>query len=192
MTGGGGIGTIKAFRDPLWFCDPADNQAYLLFSASLAKASSPWNGAVGLARRVGESWALADPPICAVGLNKERERPHVICRDGRYYCFWSTQSKVFADGGSRGPTGLYGMVSYSMSAQWRPLSGSGMVLANPSHCAIQAYSWLVLSDLSVISFNDRPGLVGEPRNALIARRHFGDTPAAPLHLKLDGDQAGLV
>ena len=51
MAGGGGIGTIKAFRDPAFFRDPADAGEYLLFAASLAGSASPWNGAVGVARR---------------------------------------------------------------------------------------------------------------------------------------------
>ena len=44
MTGGGAIGTIKAFRDPAFFRDPADGCDYLLFTASLAASASAWNG----------------------------------------------------------------------------------------------------------------------------------------------------
>lgn len=192
MTGGGGIGTIKAFRDPAWFCDPVDGQAYLLFAASLARSTSPWNGAVGLARQVAGRWALADPLISADGLNNELERPHLIFHGGRYYCFWSSQRKVFAAGGPSGPTGLYGMVADAMNAPWSPLNGSGLVVANPAACPIQAYSWLVLDDLSVISFVDRPDLAEEPGDARLARRHFGGTPATPFRLTLDGDRASLA
>ncbi|MEO7787885.1 MAG: glycoside hydrolase family 68 protein [Sphingomicrobium sp.] len=192
MTGGGGIGTIKAFRDPAWFRDPADGQEYLLFAASLASSTSQWNGAVGVARREGGHWLLADPVITADGLNNELERPHVICHGGHYYGFWSTQRKVFAGDGPSGPNGLYGMVADSFAGPWRPLNGSGLVFANPAEQPIQAYSWLVLADLSVISFVDRPGLAVEPGDPVVARAHFGGTPAPLLHLALDGDRAALA
>jgi len=162
MTGGGGIGTIKAFRDPAWFRDPANGIEYLTFAASLAQSDSAWNGAVGLARRVDGDWALCPPLITAVGVNNELERPHIVYHAGRYYCFWSTQRKVFAAGGPAGPTGLYGMVAESLDGPWRPLNRSGLVFANPVGAALQAYSWLVLGDLTVLSFIDRPGLAEEP------------------------------
>ncbi len=192
MTGGGAIGTIKAFRDPAWFRDPLDGHAYLVFAASLAGSSSQWNGAVGIARRAEGRWVLADPLISADDVNNELERPHVIFSDGRYYCFWSTQAKVFASDGPSGPNGLYGMVADQFAGPWRPLNGSGLVFANPLASPIQAYSWLVLADLSVIAFVDRPGLTDEPTDPAIARRHFGGTPAAPLQLAVSGDRAALV
>lgn len=192
MSGGGAIGTIKAFRDPFFFRDPADGQEYLLFAASLAASHSPWNGAVGVARKIGGGWHLAEPLISADGVNNELERPHVLCHDGRYYCFWSTQRKVFAADGPGGPSGLYGMVADSFSGRWRPLNGSGLVFANPAAAPLQAFSWLVLADLSVLSFVDRPGLAAEPVDPLVARSHFGGTPAPLLNLSLDGDRARLA
>lgn len=192
MAGGGGLGTIKAFRDPAWFRDPADEHEYLVFAASLAQSQSPWNGAVGLARRDRGRWVLADPLITADGVNNELERPHVICHAERYYCFWSTQRKVFAAGGPSGPTGLYGMGADQIIGPWRPLNESGLVFGNPAQAPLQAYSWLVLADLSVIAFVDRPGLADEPTDPGVARRHFGGTPADPLRLALDGDQARLA
>ena len=192
MTGGGGIGTIKAFRDPFYFRDPANSQEYLLFAASLAASSSPWNGAVGVARREGGRWSLAEPLIAADGVNNELERPHVVFHQERYYSFWSTQRKVFAADGPSGPNGLYGMVADSFAGQWRPLNGSGLVFANPARQPIQAYSWQVLGDLSVISFVDRPGLAAEPVDPLVARAHFGGTPAPLLNLSLDGDRVRLA
>ncbi|MBC7492947.1 MAG: glycoside hydrolase family 68 protein [Novosphingobium sp.] len=192
MTGGGAIGTIKAFRDPAWFRDPADGAEYLVFAASLAQSTSAWNGAVGLARREGEQWALGPPIISADGLNNELERPHIVHHAARYYCFWSTQLRVFASGGPAGPNGLYGMVANRIDGPWAPLNGTGLVFANPVAAPIQAYSWQVLADLSVISFVDRPGLAEEPTDPAIARRHFGGTPAAPLQLALDADRAWLA
>ena len=192
MMGGGAIGTIKAFRDPAWFCDPADGREYLLFAGSLAQSQSPWNGAVGIAQRAEGRWTLAEPLISADGLNNELERPHVIFRDGRYYCFWSTQAKVFSSCGPAGPNGLYGMVAEHFFGPWQPLNGSGLVFANPAESPFQAYSWLVLADLTVIAFVDRPGLPAEPANPLIARRHFVGAPAQPLRLMLDADKVILA
>lgn len=192
MTGGGGIGTIKAFRDPAYFRDPADGAEYLLFAASLAQSTSPWNGAIGVARRGPAGWALRPPLITADGLNNELERPHIVYHDDRYYCFWVTQRKVFAEDGPSGPTGLYGMVADRFAGPWTPLNGSGLVCGNPPEAPLQAYSWLVLGDLSVLSFVDRPGLVTNPIDIDEARRHFGGTPAVPFRLMLDGDRASVT
>jgi levansucrase len=192
MSGGGGIGTIKAFRDPCFFRDPADGADYLLFTASLAGSPSAWNGVVGVARRDGQIWSLQPPLISADGVNNELERPHVVAHDGRYYCFWSTQGKVFAAGGPAGPTGLYGMVADRFAGPWRPLNGSGLVVANPAAAPHQAYSWLVLDDRRVLSFVDLAGLPGVPGDAATARRHFGGTPAPELRLHLDGARTALA
>jgi len=191
MAGGGALGTIKAFRDPYYFEDPVDRAGYLLFTASLAASSSAWNGAVGIARRDAGDWQLQPPLIAADGVNNELERPHIICRDGLYYCFWSTQGRVFAPG-LVAPTGLYGVVAEAMRAPWRPLNGSGLVIANPPAYPHQAYSWLVLDDLSVLSFADLPGLAAAPADAVAARANFGGTPAPTLHLRLAGDRAVLA
>lgn len=192
MSGGGGIGTIKAFRDPAWFLNPSDGAEYLVFAASLAQSTSEWNGAVGVAKREEGKWTLRAPLITADGLNNELERPHIVRHAGLFYCFWSTQRKVFAGGGPSGPTGLYGMVAHSLDGPWEPLNGTGLVFANPSDAPLQAYSWLVLDDLSVISFVDRPGLMQEPTDPFLARRHFGGTPAVPEKLMLDGASATLA
>lgn len=192
MNGAGTIGTIKAFRDPFFFRDPQDGSEYLLFTASLAGSTSPWNGVIGVARRVDGRWSLEAPLIDADGVNNELERPHVVVRDGRYYCFWSTQTKVFADGCPKGPTGLYGMVADRFRGPWRPLNGSGLILCNPVAAPHQAYSWLVLNDLRVLSFADFIALSAAPTDAAAARRHFGGTPAPELSLKLDGDTAELA
>lgn len=191
MAGGGAIGTIKAFRDPAWFRDPADGQDHLLFTASLAGSHSAWNGAIGIAHRHDDQWVLGAPLISADGVNNELERPHIIVHRDRYYCFWSTQQKVFAPDVVAGPNGLYGMVADRLTGPWRPLNGSGLVGANPAQAPVQAYSWLVQSDLSILSFIDRPGLPVEPCDAQVARRHFGGTPALPSHLIIDGDHAWL-
>ena len=192
MAGGGMIGTIKAFRDPAWFQDPVDHQEYIVFTASLAASSSAWNGGVGLAKRNGGGWTLCNPLINADGVNNELERPHILYRRSRYYCFWSTQRKVFATECAAAPTGLYGMVADQMQGPWRPLNDTGLVAANPNCSPLQAYSWLVLDDLSVLSFVDRPGLSRDPDNSTIARHHFCGTPAPRFHLRLEVSEAVII
>ncbi len=184
-------GAIKAFRDPSFFLDPADGASYLLFAASAANSRSEFNGVVGLAQSDLEAptgWRTLPPLISADGVSNELERPHVIARGGRYYLFWSTQQQVFDPQGPTGPTGLYGMVADDIRGPWLPLNGSGLVFANPSEAPRQAYSWLVLPDLRVISFVDDWGIDRPPGEA----RRFGATFAPVLHLALDEDSAKLA
>lgn len=182
----GSPGTIKAFRDPGFFRDPADGRCYMLFTASLGRSASPWNGAIGLAQAADDRlsrWALRPPIISADGLNNELERPHMIAAGGQYYLFWSTQRQVFAPTGPAGPTGLYGMAGPSVHGPFTPLNGSGLVIANPPAAPRQAYSWLVTPDLVVSSFVDET-----PGNA----RRFGGVAAPMLQLALDGTATRLL
>lgn len=181
-TGGTGqVGTIKAFRDPAFFRDPADGQDYFLFAASDANSASSYNGVIAIARAVGNEWELLPPIVTADEVNNELERPHVIFHDGRYYLFWVTQRHVFNPEGPTGPTGLYGMVAESIFGEWKPLNGSGLVFGNPKEAPAQAYSWFVFPDLSVTSFIDNWGQSEQ--------RRFGGTFAPFLHLGLEGDKA---
>lgn len=192
MTGGGAVGTIKAFRDPFPVIDPATGEEYILFSASKPGSTSDWNGLIGVARREGGVCTLLPPLVDADGLNNELERPHMIHHDGRFYLFWSTQAKVFATGGPKGPNGLYGAVSENLLGPWRPLNGTGLVVANPAKAPFQAYSWLVLDDLSVWSFADLVGLAAPPRDQAEARSAFAGSPAPVLQLALDRDSSRIV
>jgi levansucrase len=191
-------GKIKAFRDPFWFRDPADQRGYLLFTGSLGGSSSDYNGAIGLAEakdglgRTG--FDLRPPLIQAEGVNNELERPHMLCRSGRYYLFWSTQSSVFSPEGPNGPTGLYGMVGPSMLGPFVPLNGTGLVLANPASEPTQAYSWMVLGNLDVISFVDHWSLRGRSLSDSpeLLRSNFGGTPAPTVQIMLDGGRTRIV
>ena len=186
----GTIGAIKAFRDPGWFRDPADGCDYLVFAGSDAAAPSAYNGVVGAARRAADGWELLPPLVTAAGLNNELERPHIVVCEGRYYLFWSTQRSVFAPGGPAGPTGLYGMVADAVAGPYRPLNGTGLVLANPATAGAQAYSWLVLGDLRVVSFVDRWGVAHDAvLDAAAARAQFGGVPAPFHQLTIAGDRA---
>ncbi|OYU16470.1 MAG: glycoside hydrolase 68 family protein [Alphaproteobacteria bacterium PA4] len=178
----GGPGTIKAYRDPGYFRDPADDAEYLLFAGSLAGSTSLFNGCIGMARRDGDAWQLQSPLLAADDISNELERPHIVRHQGLYYLFWSTQGSVFAPG-LVAPSGLYGMVSSALAGPWTPLNGSGLVLCNPGVAPMQAFSWLVLDDLSVVSFIDQigPGRAG-----------FGGTMAPIAQLVLAGDRAQLA
>jgi len=189
--GMGTVGTIKAFRDPAYFRDPADERRYLFFAGSRAAPAGEYNGVIGAitAGPDGEAeWRLLPPLIDATDVNNELERPHVVLHQSLYYLFWSTQSHVFAPEHTFAPTGLYGMVASSLNGEWRPLNGTGLVFANPEAAPRQAYSWLVLPDLSVISFVDD---WGRGRDA-VGQRRFGATFAPELRLTLSGADTGLT
>lgn len=189
-------GFIKAFRDPFFFQDPATGEDALLFTASLRESATGFDGAVGIAQRTnGGGWHSLAPLIHADGVNNELERPHLVVHDGLYYLFFSTQARTFHPAVS-GPTGLYGFVAASLDGPWTPLNGSGLVLRNPPEEAYQAYSWLVLDDLTVVSFVDFHSLDGlhpddvEKSGQWVS--HFGGTFAPRLQLTLSGDTARLV
>jgi levansucrase len=186
-------GRIRAFRDPGWFRDPKDGRNYLLIAASV-----PWRGrftgAVAIAVRDRDSWSLQPPLLQADGISHELERPHIVVAGARYYLFFSAQRHSFHPPQSA-PTGLYGFVASDLSGPWEPLNGSGLVIQNPPSAPDQAYAWLVLHDLRVVSFlNYRSPAGGDLRRASAenARAGFGGTLAPTLHLALDGSVTSLV
>ncbi len=190
----GEAGKIKAFRDPAYFRDPADGREYLIFTASLASSASDYNGAVGIARRTDNGWELLPPLIHADDVNNELERAHVVYHKGRYYAFWVTQGSTFSPDLCQAPNGLYGMVSDSLLGEYRPLNGSGLVLANPNEEPLQSYSWFVSRELLVSSFVDFLGLKGTPlpTNPNEANKLFGGVPAPLLKLTIAGDRCELA
>lgn len=189
-------GFIKAFRDPFLFSDPEQGEEVLLFTASLRESNTSFNGTIGLARRTDKgTWQPMPPLIHADGVNNELERPHLVAQGGLNYLFFSTQARTFHPE-VKGPTGLYGFVSADLTGPWEPLNGSGLVLRNPPAEPFQAYSWLVLTDLSVISFVDYHSLRGRHPDDVEERgdwpEHFGGTLAPPLHISVSGNTASLV
>lgn len=191
-------GFIKAFRDPFFFRDPRSGRDYLLFTGSLGYAKTDFNGAVGIAEAVDDSWSrwsLLPPLLHADGVNNELERPHVVFHDRRYYVFFSTQRRTFHPAVS-GPTGLYGFVGASLLGPYEPLNESALVVQNPPEEPFQAYSWLVLNDLRAVSFVDFHSLGGRRPEDFDpadddARTAFGGTPAPVLQLALDGSRAWI-
>ncbi|MEO0031688.1 MAG: hypothetical protein RIS94_1446 [Pseudomonadota bacterium] len=193
-TTGGAPGTIKGFRDPAWFRDPSTGTAHILFTASAAWDSDPFNGVIGMATLQDGRWVLDDPLIEAIGVNNELERPNVHFRAGRYYLFWSTQRHTFAPGAVAGPNGLYGAVADSLRGPWTPVNGNGLVAANPLDEPRQSYSWWVTGEDEVWSFVDYWGLAGrrpEDQPELL-RSHFGGTAAPVFHLAFAGDRVTIV
>ncbi len=186
----GAAGRIKAMRDPAYFRDPADGAEYLIFTASLAGSSSDYNGAVGIARRSADGWVPLPPLLHADMVNNELERAHVVFHHGRYYLFWVTQRTTFAPELRRAPTGLYGMVADSLTGTYRPLNGSGLVLANPDAAPAQCYSWFVSAELEVSSFVDMLG--NAPVTGPTNETRFGGVPAPLLRLSIDGDRCQLA
>jgi levansucrase len=184
---------IKGFRDPGYFRDPADGAEYLFFVGSAGWTDTFPDGVIGMAVRDGDGWTLCPPPIEALGVNSEMERPHVVLRDGRYYLFWSTQGRRFAPG-LGAPTGLYGMVADRMAGPWRPINGSGLVAGNPAAEPFQAYCWWVTGEGDVISFVDYWGLEGAglPDTAPGRRARFGGTAAPWFRLAFDGDRVTIA
>jgi levansucrase len=190
---GGAPGRIRAFRDPGWFRDPADGRDYLLIAASTAW-NDGYNGAIALAEHQGDAWSLLPPLLVADGVNHELERPHVIVHDSWYYLFFCTQRHSFHPAG-RAPTGLYGFAAPSLTGPYEPLNGSGLVLQNPALEPDQAYAWLVLPDLHVVSFanyRSHQGIDLRYAEAAQARAGFGGTTAPTLKLTLDGMTTSAV
>lgn len=191
----GAPGTIKGFRDPAFFRDPADGREHFLFTGSAAWSDHAYNGVVGLAtRNAAGTWELQAPLISAVGLNNELERPHILARDGRYYLFWSTQRHTFDLLGPSGPNGLYAVVADSLSGPWEPVNGSGLVLGNPENEPTQTYSWWVLGEGAVVAFIDHWGLKGRSfeDHPELKKSQFGGTPTPRYRLQFDGDRVTLA
>ncbi|MGW6502544.1 glycoside hydrolase family 68 protein [Nonomuraea angiospora] len=189
----GAPGRIRAFRDPGWFRDPADGREYLLIAASVAEGDG-FGGAIALAETQDGAWSLLPPLVVAEGINHELERPHVVVHRSRYYLFFSTQRHTFHPDGSA-PTGLYGFAAPSLTGPYEPLNGSGLVLRNPRAEPDQAYAWLVLPDLQVVSFanyRSSPGVDPRSAPAAQARAGFGGTIAPILKLTLNGTATSLV
>lgn len=191
-------GNIRGFRDPYWLRDPLDGRAYILFTGSQPGSVHDCNGVIGFASATsgnGEAgFDLMPPIVSADGVANEMERPHMLVLGGLYYLFWSSQHSVFAANGPKGPSGLYGMVGPSVTGPFKPLNGTGLVVANPADEPRQAYCWQVLNTLEVVSFVDHWGLQGRDPLAdpALNRAQFGGTIAPMLKIEIDGATTKLL
>lgn len=192
-------GFADAFRDPFLVRDPATGEDYLLFTASLPHGTPDYDGCIGIAKANDPNrwrWTLLPPLLEADGVNKELERPHIVVHDGRYYLFLTTHWWTFAPN-LQSPEGLYGFVADRLLGPYRPLNGSGLVIANPPDEPHQAYSWLVMPDRWVASFIDQPGLEGRSLDEVkradpgFTKRVFGGTMAPLIRLRLDGETTAI-
>jgi levansucrase len=189
----GAPGHIRAFRDPGWFCDPADGREYLLIAASVP-ARAGFMGAVALAALEDGAWSLRPPLLCADGINHELERPHVVVHDGGYYLFLCTHAQSFHPAGAA-PTGLYGFVASRLTGPYEPLNGSGLVIANPPAQPEQVYAWVVLPDLRAVGFVDYLSPDGgalRTAPAAQARAAFAGTTAPALRVELSGARSRIA
>jgi levansucrase len=96
------------------------------------------------------------------------------------------------------PEGLYGFVANELFGDYRPLNGSGLVLANPVEEPYQAYSWMVLPTgwiQSFVQYVDLGGLtiqeVGDEADEFQMERFVGQ-PAPAVRVEIDGDRTRLT
>lgn len=203
-------GMRYTFRDPWFFEDPQTGETHLLFEGNTPvpaesgvcggdAARQEFNGCIGLATSpTGDptEWEMRPPLVEGVCVNQELERPHVVVHDDRYYLFTPSHEHTFAPG-LDGLDGLYGFVADSFQGEYRPLNGSGLVVANPADAPFQAYSWLAFShreEVLVHSFFNYYDLGGRSLDDIAdlppeeQQRRFGGTFAPTLRLGVDGDR----
>ncbi|PUA36462.1 glycoside hydrolase family 68 protein [Paenibacillus elgii] len=219
-----GEGGGYAFRDPMWFKDPKTGKEYLLFEGNSGGAvgersfkpeyagSGEYlqqhpvpagavhaNGNIGIAEVVNGDLTnvkLLPPLIEANYVNEELERPHVVVKDKKYYLFTDSHINKYAEG-THGPEGMYGFVSDKLIGGYKPLNGSGLVLANPPENPYQAYSWLVTPELNVVGFahfGDLDNLtIGDVGNQSpeFQFSHFGGTLAPTVKISIKGDRTQI-
>ncbi|MGC5328340.1 glycoside hydrolase family 68 protein [Brevibacillus sp. SYSU BS000544] len=219
-----GEGGGYAFRDPMWFKDPKTQKEYLLFEGnsggaaderqlkpeyvgspefsgqhSVPAGSVHANGNIGIAEVVDGDFSkikMLPPLLEANFVNEELERPHIVVKDKKYYLFTDSHINKYAEG-LKGPEGMYGFVSDTLIGGYKPLNGSGLVLANPPENPYQAYSWMVLPNLNVVGFAHFGGLgnltIGDIGNQTPEYQfsHFGGTLAPTVKLSIKGDLTEL-
>jgi levansucrase len=174
---GGAI--IYGFRDPFVFAESGD--VYMTFSGNRAGPGC-FTGNIGLARALDESlehWQLLPPLLHANGVNQQLERPHFVVRDGRHYLFFASHTETYAPG-LTGPDGLYGFAGDGLRSDYRPLNGTGLVIANEPGRPPQRYADYVMPNWLVEGFVDTVG------------DRVGGTLAPTLRLKVDDMRTSLA
>ncbi|XEC93548.1 glycoside hydrolase family 68 protein [Paenibacillus tarimensis] len=219
-----GEGGGYAFRDPMWFKDPKTKKEYLLFEGqsggaladrelkpeyigsdeyqqenTVPEGAKHANANIGIIEVVQGDFnklELLPPLLEANYVNEELERPHIVVKNGKYYLFTDSHINKYAEG-LQGPEGLYGFVSDRLGGGYKPLNGSGLVIANPENNPYQAYSWLVLPSLNVVGFahfGDLNGMsIGEIGNQSpeFQFEHWGGTLPPTVQISIKGDQTKI-
>ncbi|KGX89288.1 levansucrase [Pontibacillus halophilus JSM 076056 = DSM 19796] len=220
---GGGI--IYSFRDPWYYLDPESGCEFVLFEGNTAitpavrecepqnigdgdfrsgndvpNGAAQFNGNVGimlLRNSDYTEWELLPAILEAECVNQQLERPHIVYSGGRYHLFIISHQFTFAPG-LDGPDGLYGFVANNLFGNYVPLGEGGLVIANPPEQPFQAYSWLVLPDLSAESFVNYFNLEGLSLNEVGNQpdqyifNHFGGVLAPTLQLTVDNLDTTIV
>ncbi|GLI10888.1 glycoside hydrolase 68 family protein [Paenibacillus tyrfis] len=198
---------ITAFRDPFFFRDPNTGKEYIIFEGqagdnyamkpenigdeeyrrthSVPDRAALYNGNIGIAEVLDHDVTklkLLPPLVESIGTNHQLERPHVVVNGDEYYLFTISHTFTYAPG-LTGPDGVYGFYGKGgLRADYKPMNGSGLVVANPASNPYQAYSWMVLPNQQVISF------VNEPRDGN-GNVKFGGTFNTTLKINLSGDKS---
>ncbi|WP_345243709.1 glycoside hydrolase family 68 protein [Pontibacillus salipaludis] len=220
-------GIIYSFRDPWYWIDPESGCEYIIFEGNTATPQQPidrecnpenigdgdfrsgndvpdgsanFNGNVGVALLRSSDyreWELLPPILEADCVNQQLERPHIVYVGGRYHLFIVSHKFTFAPG-LDGPDGLYGFVANDFRGNYVPLGEGGLVVANPPEEPFQAYSWIVLPDLSTLSFINYYNLDGVSLDQLPSLpdqfifNRFGGTLAPTLQLSINGTETQIV
>jgi levansucrase len=200
---------VYGFRDPWIFQDPEGGGTYMLFVANWGQDqkvgvgstgdaqfpdAGPQNvdpnlprndGAVGIARATDatlRNWELMPPIFGAIGVNEQLELPHFVHQDGKYYLFLDTHNRTFiGDLKYDYPEGLYGFVSETMQGPYRPVNGTGLVLANPPVDPLQNYAWKVV-----------PTAPGEAMVMSFINKGNSSTISPTLKLRIQGDSVTIA
>lgn len=220
-----GEGGGYAFRDPMWFKDPKTKKEYIIFEGQSAGAvadrelkpeyigseefqknhtvpagAAYANANIGIIEVVKGDFnnlKLLPPLLEANYVNEELERPHIVVKNGKYYLFTDSHINKYAEG-LKGPEGLYGFVSDKLGEGYEPLNGSGLVIANPKNNPYQAYSWLVLPNLTVVGFAHFGDLgemaIGDVGNQSPEYQfeHWGGTLPPTVKIALNGDTTKIA
>jgi hypothetical protein len=146
----------------------------------------PRNDAVvGIARATDDTlrnWELMPPLFGAIGVNEQVELPHFVHQDGKYYLFFDTHNRTYiGDLKYDYPEGLYGFVSDTMRGPYKPVNGTGLVLANPPVEPLQNYAWKVV-----------PTAPGEAMVMSFINKGNSSTISPTLKLRIDGESVTIA
>ncbi|MGP7816627.1 glycoside hydrolase family 68 protein [Niallia sp. 01092] len=203
---------VYSFRDPSFFKDPKTGKKYIIFEGNtggdnpvvqkqnignweyrknnpVPEGAEKYNGNIGIAELKGKSYTdlkLLPPLLDATGVNQQLERPHIVVKNSKYYLFTISHAFTYAPR-LQGPDGLYGFVSSSLQKNYKPLNKNGLVIANPKDNDVQTYSWLVMDNLTVLSFINEVKDHENNDNTIL-----GGTFAPTLNISLDKDTSKIT